>query len=118
MTHEEKKGALINTNEKGIDDDSEDEEDLKEHHVFPISANTILFQGIMILSAMYYAMLCTNWMNPAMCSVDRELNPSESTYWLKIVWFCEDKKLNACCATAVKREINPFGFDGASEGMR
>jgi hypothetical protein len=37
--------------------------------------------------------------------------------WLKIVWSCEDKKLNACCATAVKREINPVGFDGASEGM-
>ena len=39
-------------------------------------------------------------------------------YWLQIVWFGENKQLNACCAAAVKRKINPIGLNSASKGMR
>ena len=38
--------------------------------------------------------------------------------WLQIVWFGENKQLNACCAAAVKRKINPIGLNCASKGMR
>lgn len=33
----------------------------EEAHVFEISSATILFQGLLVLSSMYFAVLCTNW---------------------------------------------------------
>jgi len=36
----------------------------KEMHVFPITRATILFQVIMVLVSIYWAMLLTNWGSP------------------------------------------------------
>jgi|688.fasta_scaffold995210_2 hypothetical protein len=36
-----------------------------EHKAFPITKATILFQALLILSSIYYAMLLTNWGSPA-----------------------------------------------------
>ena len=36
----------------------------KEMHVFPITTATIHFQGLLVLSAIYFAMLLTNWGAP------------------------------------------------------
>jgi len=55
----EKRAALIQTHEHA-DEDSGDEME-KKHFVFAVSNQTIFFQLSMMLSAMYYAMLCTNW---------------------------------------------------------
>ena len=35
-----------------------------EMHVFPISQATILFQALLCLASIYYAMLLTNWGKP------------------------------------------------------
>lgn len=76
-----KRAALIQTHE-AADEDSEDEMQ-KKHFVFAISNQTIFFQLSMMLSAMYYAMLCTNWQNPGLYTDGRYA--SASTYWLKVV---------------------------------
>lgn len=39
--------------------------DQEDMHAFPISTPTIFFQALLILAAIYYAMLLTNWGNPA-----------------------------------------------------
>ena len=36
----------------------------QEMHVFPITTATILFQALLVLSAIYFAMLLTNWGSP------------------------------------------------------
>lgn len=52
-----------------IDDDDDDLADHKkgekDGHIFPISDVSIQFQLLMVLSALYYSMLLTNWMNPS-----------------------------------------------------
>ena len=55
----------------------------KKHYVFPVSRETILFQLTMMLAAMYYAMLCTNWANPGLYT-DGDAT-SALTFWLKTV---------------------------------
>ena len=37
-----------------------------------------------MLSSMYYAMLCTNWMEPGLYK-SGDIATSKSTYWLKVV---------------------------------
>ena len=37
----------------------------EEAHVFPVTTATILFQLLMVLASVYYAMLLTNWGNPS-----------------------------------------------------
>lgn len=76
----EKRAALIQTHEQA--EDSEDDME-KKHFVFAISTQTIFFQLTMILSAMYYAMLCTNWENPELYTDGNAA--TASTYWLKTV---------------------------------
>ena len=52
------------------DDDDVDEEDIEtddmnnKAHVFPVSPATIIFQALMVLSSVYFAMLMTNWGDP------------------------------------------------------
>ena len=78
-------------------DDKEDMEDAKEEnalnrnpkdkssHVFAISQATITFQACMILSAMYMAMLCTNWGDVTLFeNTTSFFEHSNGTYWLKI----------------------------------
>ena len=36
----------------------------EDNHVFPISTATILFQLLLVLASIYYAMLLTNWGQP------------------------------------------------------
>ena len=77
----DKRAALIQTHEHA-DEDSGDEMERK-HHVFAISSQTIFFQLTMMLSSMYYAMLCTNWLEPGLYT-DGTYG-SATTYWLKMV---------------------------------
>lgn len=64
-------------------DDSEEEDVKKKNFIFAISKETIVFQLIMMLSSMYYAMLCTNWLEPGLFTNGQY--GSKDTYWLKIV---------------------------------
>ena len=68
-------------------DDSEDEDvRTKKHFIFPISKETIIFQLIMMLSALYYAMLCTNWLQPGLYTEGKNLaSQNKQVYWLKVV---------------------------------
>ena len=54
--------------QKLIKDSDEDGKKEKKAHVFPISESTILFQGMLIIASVYYAMLITNWGNPTIQS--------------------------------------------------
>lgn len=88
-------GHLIE--KKGDLDDKEDIEDGTadalnrnprddQSHVFAISQATITFQGCMVLSAMYMAMLCTNWGDVTLFeNTTSFFEHSNGTYWLKIV---------------------------------
>lgn len=76
----EKRAALIQTHEQGEDSDDDME---KKHFVFPISRETIVFQLAMMLAAMYYSMLCTNWLNPGLYTNGD--NTSDLVFWLKTV---------------------------------
>lgn len=56
-----------------------------EAHIFPISTATIVFQGLMILASIYYAMLLTNWGNPTV--MDKTYGffaPNEMSYWVQM----------------------------------
>ena len=61
-------GAHIVEKEEDLDDrprqsnyGKSSEHDAEENHVFAISTATIFFQALLMLSAVYYAMVCTNW---------------------------------------------------------
>ena len=70
-----------------------------ENHTFEISSATIIFQALLVLSSMYYAVLCTNWGDLNLYSKD-ECQPgfilvndvcvsntslTNSSFWLKMV---------------------------------
>lgn len=60
--------------------------DSEEAHVFSISAATILFQFLMMLSAMYMSMLCTNWGNISIFNDTVDFyTANDTSFWLKIV---------------------------------
>jgi hypothetical protein len=48
-------------NERPADDHLKSAKSAEESHVFAITTPTILFQALMMLTSIYYAMLCTNW---------------------------------------------------------
>ena len=75
-----KRASLIGEHENG---DDSDEDIKKKAFIFPISKETITFQLIMMLSSMYYAMLCTNWLEPGLYTKGDYI--SDTTYWLKMV---------------------------------
>ena len=61
--------------EHDVDEEDIDTGDGKDKaHVFPISSATILFQALMVLSSVYFAMLMTNWGDPFV------LNSSDSFF--------------------------------------
>jgi len=56
--------------------------------VFAISNATIYFQLLMMVSAMYMAMLCTNWGKTEVFNNGGRANffePNMTSYWLKII---------------------------------
>lgn len=72
------------------DDSGEDEDVKKKNFIFAISKETIMFQLIMMLAAMYYCMLCTNWLQPGLFTEGKmvgDMSGSKFTqiYWLKVV---------------------------------
>lgn len=71
----------------GDDDDETLGEKKLADHKFPITSVTIQFQLLLILAAMYYAMLFTNWNNPDLYKSDThgEETRDMGTFWLKIV---------------------------------
>jgi len=74
------KETLIDPKDKKDDPDTDEKE--KKHLVFEISAETIKFQLAMMLAAVYYSMLCTNWLNPGLYTTGQYA--SVETWWLKI----------------------------------
>ena len=58
--------------------------DAEESHVFAISSATILFQALMILTSIYYAMICTNWGQLSLYT-GMEVEPDNTAFWLKMV---------------------------------
>jgi len=87
--HDMKSGKIPKRNR--IDSDSDEDADgaKAKSHVFAISQTTIWFHVQMIGAAIYYSMLCTNWLNPELY----EQNPAKSqvalsttaTFWAKVV---------------------------------
>lgn len=54
-------------------------------HSFPITPATILFQALLILAAVYYSMLLTNWGNPTIFDNTSTFFASNNTsFWIKL----------------------------------
>lgn len=54
--------------------------------MFPISQATILFQALLVLAAVYYAMLLTNWGNPTVFDDTYDFFAANPTsFWVKVV---------------------------------
>lgn len=82
MEHEEDAGERLPDIEKrnGKTLDSE------QLHAFPVSSATILFQALLILSAIYLSMLLTNWGNPTIFDDSTDYFEANSTsFWIKLV---------------------------------
>jgi hypothetical protein len=63
--------------------------DAKEQHVWPVTSATIYFQLLLMLAAIYYAMLLTNWGAPTSDSVTAFYFSPESgsnaSYWIQLI---------------------------------
>lgn len=60
--------------------------DQDDMHSFPISSATIFFQALLVLAAMYYSMLLTNWGNPTIFDETVAFYSSnETSFWVKLV---------------------------------
>ena len=59
----------------------------EEMHVFQITTQTIVFQVLMLLSAIYYAMLLTNWGSPNYSQINNAsfFNVNKTSYWCQLV---------------------------------
>lgn len=58
----------------------------EEMHAFPISSQTIFFQALLTLAAVYYAMLLTNWGNPTLFESTVDFYASNTaSFWIKLV---------------------------------
>ena len=71
------------------DDVNGPEEDIEgasgDAHVFPITPATILFQLLMVLSSIYFAMLMTNWGEPgALLEQDNFYASNMNSYWINM----------------------------------
>ncbi|TNV87241.1 hypothetical protein FGO68_gene8497 [Halteria grandinella] len=56
-----------------------------ELHSFPITSATIFFQALLILAAVYYSMLLTNWGNPTIFDDTSTFYSSNNTsFWIKL----------------------------------
>jgi len=58
-----------------------------EMHVFPITNTTIYFQFLLMLSAIYYSMLLTNWGAPVYRNLNSAFlfNSEDESYWCQII---------------------------------
>lgn len=60
--------------------------DSEQMHVFPVSSATILFQALLILSAVYLSMLLTNWGNPTIFDNTTDYFEANATsFWIKLI---------------------------------
>ena len=58
----------------------------EEMHAFPISSATIFFQALMVLSAVYFSMLLTNWGNPTVFdSTILFFEANLTSFWIKLI---------------------------------
>ena len=79
---------IINENQRPSQKNKQQK--LAEDHVFAISNATIIFQVSMIFSAVYLAMLCTNWGSVTVFDNTTDFfQHSQGSFWLKMVaqWF-------------------------------
>lgn len=79
ITQETDDGVKVNDIE-----DQHGKKTAEEMHVFPITTQTIFFQILMTLSAIYYAMLLTNWGSPDYSSINNAFSffvTNKASYW-------------------------------------
>ena len=58
----------------------------EDMHAFPISGPTIVFQALLVLSAIYFSMLLTNWGNPTVFEdTVRFYEANTTSLWIKLV---------------------------------
>jgi hypothetical protein len=55
----------------------------EQMHVYPITHTTIYFQFLLMLSAVYYSMLLTNWGSPVYRNINDAFffNSDNESYW-------------------------------------
>lgn len=60
--------------------------DQDEMHSFPITSATIFFQLLLILAAIYYSMLLTNWGNPTIFDGGSIplFSTTDTSFWVKL----------------------------------
>lgn len=60
--------------------------DQDDMHSFPITSATIFFQMLLVLAAVYYSMLLTNWGNPTIFEDTVTFYSSNNTsFWIKLI---------------------------------
>ena len=83
MEDEEDNHERLESVENKINGETVDQEDM---HSFPITSATIFFQLLLILAAVYYSMLLTNWGNPSI--FDGGAIPlysaTDTSFWVKL----------------------------------
>jgi len=58
----------------------------EDAHIFPITPATIIFQLILVFASIYYAMMLTNWGNPALFTDTTDFfKASTTSFWVKQV---------------------------------
>lgn len=82
ITQEKDDGVKVNDVEEG----NGNKKTAEEMHVFPITTQTIFFQILMTLSAIYYAMLLTNWGSPDYSSINNAsfFATNKASYWCQL----------------------------------
>lgn len=80
----------------------------EEMHVFPITTATILFQALLILSAIYLAMLLTNWGAPTYDSgsISFFTGKTMTSYWcqLSAMWISQSIYMFSLLAPLIFRD--------------
>ena len=79
--------------------------EMEEAAIFPVTIPTMVFQGVMLIASIYYAMLFTNWGNMTIESENENLfGDSKAPMWVKICsqWititlFTISISLKICC---------------------
>lgn len=81
ITKEEDSGEKVNDVEEG-----NVKKTAEEMHVFPITTQTIFFQILLTLSAIYYAMLLTNWGSPDYSALNNAsfFVSNKTSYWCQL----------------------------------
>lgn len=84
MEDEEDNHERLDSVENKINGETIDQDQM---HSFPITSATIFFQLLLILAAVYYSMLLTNWGNPSIFQGGSIplFSTTDTSFWVKLV---------------------------------